>query len=522
MIDRQTSISGASGVVCSVDHRASAAGIEILGQGGNAVDAAIATNAALAVTTQHSCGLGGDLFALVYHGEATPDCLNASGRAGSGADPERLRAEGHSVMPFREDIRSVPVPGCVDGWMALHERHGMLPVAALLAPAIDLASGGFTIPDHLAISSERVAGIPGADDYQNLVVGETLRRPEVASALTTICESGRDGWYGGEFGAALLEIGNGEYIEEDLARSQADWVEPLHTEAWGHHLWTTPPNSQGYLSLAAARILHGLELPPSEDALWAHLHVEAARLAAYDRLDELHEHADGAALITEERLASRRALLNPDHRSEVPGRFGDGGTIYMCTTDADGMGVSLIQSNASGFGAHIVAPGTGVFLHNRGIGFTLEKNHPAEYGPGRRPTHTLAPALVTNLDGSLRTVLGTMGGDAQPQIVLQMLSRLLVGGLSPAEVLSRPRWVLESVESDGFNTWRDVDNVVVVIESGGEDWVEGLMQRGHRAECRDVSKGHAHLIDIDSDGVHHGAAEPRVSTAASFTLDQSE
>jgi len=516
MHDPQTTVSSDAGVVCSVDHHASAAGVEILEQGGNAIDAAIATSAALAVTTQHMCGMGGDLFALVHHGGAAPDCLNSSGRAGSGADPERLRTEGHAAMPFRGDIRSTPVPGCVDGWTALHERHGSLPLTTIFKRAISLASDGFDIPAHLAKASERVAGIPGADDYQNLTTGETLRRPLVASALQAIADSGRNAWYQGAFGAALLEVGGGEYTEADLARSQADWVAPLHAEAWDHHLWTVPPNTQGYLSLAAARLLQGIDIPDSEDALWAHLHIEAARLAAYDRMDVLHEHADGAALIAEERLAGRRAQINPDQTTDVPGRFSDGGTIYMCTTDANGMGVSLIQSNASGFGAHIVAPGTGVFLHNRGIGFSLEKDHPAEYGPGRRPTHTLAPALVTNADGTLRTVLGTMGGDAQPQIVLQMLSRLLQGGLAPADVIGRPRWVLESVESDGFNTWSDPNNVVVVVEPDGEEWVNGLTDRGHAVQCRDVNVGHAHVIDIGSDGVHRGAAERRISTAAAL------
>ena len=180
------------------------------------------------------------------------------------------------------------------------------------------------------------------------------------------------------------------------------------------------------------------------------------------------------------------------------------------------MGVSLIQSNAAGFGAHLVAPGTGVFLHNRGIGFSLREGHPAELGPGRRPTHTLSPALITNPDGSLRTVLGTMGGDAQPQVVLQMLSRLLHAGATPGEVIGRPRWVIEAAESDGFNTWATPNDVVVICEPAGEAWVEGLESRGHRAMTKPVNAGHAHLIDIDADGIHHGACETRIDTAAAL------
>ncbi len=515
MSDRPLTVSSA-GAVCSVDERASAAGVAMLAAGGTAADAAIAASAALTVTTQHMCGLGGDLFALVHHGAPAPDCLNSSGRAGSGADPQRLRDEGHEVMPFRDDVRSAPVPGCVDGWLALHDRHGRLPLAQVLAPAIELARDGFEVPRHLAIASERVAGVADADAYQGLAPGDTLRRPEVAEGLERIAAEGRQGWYLGPFGEALLEVGGGEYTRADLERSQAEWVEPLHLDAWGHRLWTVPPNSQGYITLAAAGILQGVEVPEPETGAWAHLHIEAARLAGHDRAHLLHDRADGAALIAPDRLAARRALLHPDRRSDVPTPAAGGGTIHLCATDAAGAGVSLIQSNASGFGCHVVVPGTGVFLHNRGVGFSLEPGHPAEYRPGRRPPHTLSPALVTRPDGSLRTVLGTMGGDAQPQIVLQLLSRLLHAGQDPAQVLRRPRWVLEIPGSHGFDTWPRLDEAVVVVEPDAASWVDALEQRGHAVECREVNAGHAHLIDIDPEGVHHGAAEPRISTAAAL------
>ena len=518
MTDRPITVTSAVGSICSVDHHASAAGVEMLRQGGNAVDAAIATSAALAVTTQHMCGLGGDLFALVHTGAApTPDCLNASGHAGRGADPARLRAEGHETMPFRGDIRSVPVPGCVDGWTALHQRHGRLPFTTVLAPAIDLAVDGFEVPRHLAKASERIAGVVGAENYQGLRQGDILRRPDIAESLRTIATDGRDGWYLGAFGNALVALGEGEFSHEDLEHNQATWVDPLSLDAWGHRLWTVPPNSQGYLSLAAAGILQGIELPAEESSAWAHLHIEAAKLAAYDRPAVLHDRAVGTALLAEPRLAERRRALDPERAQAMSGDYRGGGTIYLCATDRDGVGVSLIQSNASGFGAHLVVPGTGVFLHNRGLGFSLQAGHPAEYGPGRRPPHTLSPALVTRPDGSLRTVLGTMGGDAQPQIVLQMLSRLLAGHATPGEVLARPRWVIESTNSNGFNTWDALDELVVVIEPEGRPWVDRLSALGHRVDCRPVNAGHAHLIDIGTDGTHHGAAEPRISTAAALS-----
>ncbi|MGI9622742.1 MAG: gamma-glutamyltransferase family protein [Acidimicrobiales bacterium] len=504
------------GLVCSVDERASRAGVDVLQSGGSAADAAIATSAVLSVTTQHMCGLGGDLFALVHHGDAVPDCLNASGRAGSGADAAELRAEGFDAMPFRNDIRSVTVPGCVDGWLALHERHGRLPLKEVLAQASDYAVDGFVVPAHLVEASVRVSGIPGAENYQGLEAGSMLRRNSVGELLGEIATGGRDAWYGGEFGQALLDVGDGLFNGSDLATSQADWVEPISQEAWGHVLWTIPPNSQGYLSLAAAGVLQGLELGRLETAQWAHMHIEASRLAAYDRVEVLHEHADGQALLAPARLAERRARLNPTQTSALPTPASPGGTIYLCATDEQGMGVSLIQSNASGFGAHIVAPGTGVFLHNRGIGFSLEPGHPAELGPGRRPPHTLSPAIVTRHDGSLRATVGTMGGDAQPQIMLQLFSRLLVSGLEPAQVLARPRWAIEALESDGFNTWQNPNQTAVHVEPEASGWVDELVELGHIATAKRVGVGHAHIIDIDPSGNQRGGSEPRINTSAAI------
>src|SRR5688500_11120400 len=273
-----------NGMVCSVDHLASEAGIAILRAGGTAADAAVATSAVLAVTTQHMCGMGGDLFAIVHHRDGKPGVLNASGRAGSGADPAKLRAEGMTSMPFRDRIESVPVPGCVDGWLALHERHGRLPLADVLRPAIDYAASGFPASPTLAASVPRIVDVVGADDYtaQPIRTGTRIRRPLVAEALHEIGERGRDAWYRGAFGEGLLELGGGLYTEDDLAQPNVDWVEPLGVRAWGHDVWTVPPNSQGYLTLAGAWIADGLDLPADpDDPLWAHLLVESARQAGF-------------------------------------------------------------------------------------------------------------------------------------------------------------------------------------------------------------------------------------------------
>ncbi len=486
----------------------------MLAAGGNAVDAAIAASAVLAVTTQHMCGMGGDLFALVHVAEGDPACLNASGWAGSGANPERLRAAGHSRMPFRGDVASSPVPGCVDGWTVLAERFATLPLGTLLEPAIGYAADGFIVSDHLAGAARRVADVAGADGYQDLEAGSVLRRPDVARMLRAVADGGREAYYLGEFGDALIELGQGEYERQDLEHVHAEWVTPLSIDVWGHRLWTIPPNSQGYLTLAAAGIAEGLDLPDIADDLWTHYLIEAARHAGYDRLDSLYDGADGWALIDAARLDARRANIRPDAVANLGDTYGGGGTIHLTATDADGGGVSLIQSNASGFGVHLVVPGTGIFLHNRGNGFSLQGGHPAEYRPRRRPPHTLSPALITHVDGRLRTVLGSMGGDAQPQIVLQLVARLLHNRETPAQILAASRWILEPPSSNGFDTWYEPDRPNVILEpTAPRAWISGLERRGHRVEHRPVNVGHAHMIDL-VDGVAHAATEPRISTSA--------
>ena len=500
------------GMVCSVDHLASQAGVSTLQRGGNAVDAAIATNAVLTVTTQHMCGLGGDLFALISQDGMPPLALNASGRAGSGADASRLRADGHTRMPMTHDIRSVPIPGCVDGWLALHTRLGRLPLAEVLAPAIGYAADGFPASPLLAATLTRFTGQPGMDQFT--AEGALIRRPGVARTLQAIIDKGREGFYLGEFGDGLLELGAGEYTPEDLQREQANWVEPLSLEVFGKVLHTMPPASQGYLTLAAAWIAEQVGLPTDpDDALWAHLTIEAARQAGFDRMDVLHENADGPALLDPDRLAPRAAHINPSRAAELGDSYQTGGTIHLAVVDEDRCGVSLIQSNAAGFGSMLVEPSTGIFLQNRGLGFSLIEGHPAEYGPGRRPPHTLAPALVTSQDFTLDTVLGTMGGDSQPQVLLQLLVRLQ-SGQDAGTAVAAPRWALEA--GGGFDTWQARGVVQVALEDGVPDaWAEGLTERGHQVVHRPhgSSFGHAHVIRVVGDTLE-GASDPRAISGA--------
>lgn len=503
------------GMVSSIDHLASSAGVALLRAGGSAADAAIAANAVLAVTSPYACGLGGDLFALVHDGAGAPAALNASGRAGSGADAERLRAEGHTTMPFHGDIRTVTVPGCVDGWLALHQAYGKRPLADVLAPAIAYAADGFPAGPTLAARIPEIDGIEGAADLWGsgpVRPGTLLRRPGVARALAAVASGDRAAFYRGAFGDGLRRLGAGLYTEADLDRSNADWTTPLSVRVQGRDVWTMPPNSQGYLLLLSLAIAEGLDLGDDpDDPRWAHLLVEASRQAGYDRPGVLYEHADVTPLLAAAEVARRRERIDPDRRASVRDNVAVGDTTYLCAVDDERRGVSLIQSNAAGFGSRLFEPATGINLHNRGLGFALAPGHPAEYGPGRRPPHTLAPTLVTHPDGTLAAVAGTMGGDAQPQIMTQVLTRLLRHAAPPGDAVGAPRWGLTG-ETTGFDTW-DTPDAAVALEPGHPgSWPSALHSRGHRVTRTDAV-GHAHAITVEP-GTLAGAADPRAHIGA--------
>ena len=513
-----SSVRGTRHMVASADQLASQAGHRAFELGGNAVDAAIATNAAIAVTGPHLCGMGGDLFALIHTAEGVV-ALNSSGRSGSGSNAAQLRSEGHGVMPFHHDIRTVTVPGCVDGWLALHERFGSLPLAEILAPAIDLAELGFPASSLLAGSAARLDAAGRANllelATQARHTGSIVRRPGVGRALKAIAERGRDGYYGGEFGAGLIELGNGHFTPDDLNESQSDWIDPLTARMFGADVHTIGPNSQGYLTLGGGLLADDLDLPDDPtDGRWAHLLIEAAKVAGYDRPDVLHEHADGNSLL--DTIRRRSDLIDTERASDLPSHTGPGDTTYLCTAEVGGIAVSLIQSNAAGFGSWLAEPNTGINLHNRGLGFSLDEGHPAEFGPGRRPPHTLSPALATR-GGELVSVFGTMGGDAQPQILLQIAARLFRHGHSPAAAINAPRWALAGPLT-GFDTWTAPDGPNVEIEGHAPDaWTADLAGRGHRTSglpAFDSGFGHAHAIVLDEQGVLAGAADPRARVSS--------
>lgn len=492
-----------------------------LGRGGNAVDAALAADAVLGVVAPETCGIGGDLFALVHRdGEDRPDVLNSSGRAGAGADAARLRAAGHTVVP-PFDPQAVTVPGCVDGWIALHDRFGTLDWPDLLGPALGLARDGFPASpelaaaltarrDQLAAQPASLGLFPGGDPP---AVGSRLARPGLCGVLGEIASRGRAGFYMGKAGAAVVAATGGVLTEADLASPSSDWVEPLALDVFGLTGWTTPPNTQGYLTLASAG-LYELLRPPSdsEDPLAWHLAIEAYRFMAADRGEVLSDPqfapipADELVSLT--RLTRSLGLVDRDRAAMLaPPLPAPGGTAYLCVVDHEGLGVSFIQSNFMGIGSGIGAGEAGFFLHNRGAGFDLRPGHPNELAPGKRPLHTLSPSLWTR-GGRLAGLLGTRGGDYQPQLLLQTAIRVFGSRMQPGPAQARPRWMIQPINAAA--------SVVAVESHAPPEVIHGLEARGHQVAVRHETQhgwGPVSVITIDENGLRTAAADPRGATA---------
>jgi gamma-glutamyltranspeptidase/glutathione hydrolase len=526
---------GLRGMVAAADHLASTAGLALLAEGGSAADAAVGAAAVMAVTSPYLCGMGGDMLAVVSAPGRDPVALLATGRAGSGVDATRLRSEGHSVMPVRGDFRTVPVPGAVDGWLALHGRFGRLPLSKVLGPAIELAEEGFVASLMLSLASHLIHQVPGAQELcpdGPLPLEAHVRLPSVGRTLRAIAGDGRDGFYGGEFGRNLLDRGQGVFVKSDLTRDFAQWCDPLVLRVWGHDLWTVPAPSQGYLTLASSWIADrvGIGSDPT-DPLWAHLIVEASRAAGHDRPAVLYDGAEGPFLLDEQRLADAAARIRTDRAappdvtrgaptdpSASVARIADGDTTHLCAVDADGLGVSLTQSNALDFGSHLVAGSTGIFLHNRGVGFSLVPGHPAELAPGKRPPHTLSPMLATTPDGALSHLIGAMGGDAQPQILQQILARMLHAGQDAATAVAAARVSLVAPTAGPFRLWWGDDLRICVERHAPAEWMDGLTERGHGVipivAFEPNAVGGAQIISVVHDAAeatrHYvGAADPR-------------
>ncbi|MDH5339051.1 MAG: gamma-glutamyltransferase family protein [Rubrivivax sp.] len=451
----------ARNVVATSQPLAAQAGLAMLRRGGNAVDAAIATAAAMTIVEPCSNGLGSDSFALVWDGSRLQG-LNASGTAPVAWTPEYFRRKHGGQIPLR-GWDSVTVPGAVAGWVSLSERFGKLPFAELLAPAIELAERGYGV--GVITADKWAAAVPLLHDQPGYArtfmprgraphPGERFAMPEAAATLRRIAESHGEDFYSGETAerlAAHSAAHDGGMALLDLRNYAPQWVTPIGKDFGGHTLHEIPPNGQGIAALMALGMLqyHDLARYPVDSVEAQHLQIEAMKLAFADTYrwvadERAMTEVTAADLLDDGYLAERARLIDPARAQDFAhGQPPRGGTIYLSTADEGGMMVSLIQSNYMGFGSGVVVPGTGVSLQNRGHGFTLDESHPNVVAPGKRPFHTIIPAFLTQ-DGQPRMSYGVMGGNMQPQGHLQTLVRMLVYGQQPQAACDAPRWKVAS------------------------------------------------------------------------------
>ena len=446
-------------MVASSQPLASQAGLEILKGGGNAVDAAIAMAAVLNVTEPNMTGVGGDAFMMVYSAKTKKiEALNASGRAPRALTAERVAGLGHKQMPL-SGMETITVPGAFDGWVTLLEKHGTMKLPDLLAPAIALAENGFpviekTVADWIP-EVEKLRRMPAsASTY--LVNGEAPKPGDIfvqknlARTLRTLAKGGRDAYYRGEIGRAIVDYcqKNGGYLTmEDLAEHKSTWVEPISTTYRGHTLYEFPPNNQGLTALLLLNILEGVDLASmrNDPARYYHTLIEATKIAFADRnryiADPAFAKVPVQELLSRDYAAKRRALINPDKAIDPPA-YGEvkmgSDTTYFTVVDKDRNAVSFINSLFNSFGSGVVAGETGIMLHNRGTGFVLQAGHPNRLEPGKRPFHTLIPAMVFK-DGRLLMTYGVMGGDIQAQGHAQVLINLIDRGLNLQQAIDAPR-----------------------------------------------------------------------------------
>ncbi len=515
--------------VVTPHHLSAEAGQTVLRAGGNAVDAAIAIVTTQGVVAPETCGLGGDLFALIHSpGWERPRALNASGRAGSKADPARLREEGNHEIPL-DDQAVVTIPGCVDGLLSLHSALGTRDLGELLAPAISHARGGFPVSDeqaqaftaHLARYRDNPAVSGFYPGGAPVTPGAVVRRPELATTLEELAATGdRDVFYGGRPGEDIVAAVGGLITQDDLNLSQAEWVEPIGVEVFGHTAWTMPPNTQGYLGPGSLRVFELLQ-PPDDpaDPLWWHLLIESYRALAWERDDLVSDPSSlplPPAMLLEERRLARAAATIGESAGIWPRSLGKvTGTAYMCVCDSEGMGVSVIQSNYRGTGSRFGAARSGFLLHDRGSGFNLFPGHPNELGPGKRPLHTLSPTLWTRHDRAT-WLIGTRGGAIQPQLVAQMAARVIRAGIDPAAAQTAPRWAMAEFGSGTSST--------LALEPGVPDEVlADLGRRGHEMTVLGQPQpgwGPVSVIGLEGE-LPQAAADPRVATTSALVIDLS-
>lgn len=502
--------------IATPHHLASAAGLAALARGANALDAAVAANLALGVVTPYLCGPGGDLFAIVWDGARLHGYLG-SGRSPAAATIGTVRERtGATTMPV-VGPHSVTVPGAVLGWFELLDRFGSCSFGDLGRDACRLALDGFRFGE---LGGHAVTGYralyDGLDEWQatfGAVTARTwLRQPGAARLLEVLAEDGPDAFYRGPVATSIVEAlarRGGFMSASDLATHANEWAEPLRAPYRDVEVAELPPPTQGVTALETLRLLDGFDLGAMAPAERVHLTVEATKLALADRdahvTDPAHMRVDAGALLDDVYLATRRADIDADRAGHpAPGCPQPGGTAYLCAADADGMLVSLIQSNFVGFGSGVFVPEWGLNLNDRGASFTLHPDRVNALAPGKRPLHTLIPAMVLR-DGNPVIVFGSMGGDAQAQVHAQVLPAMIDDEADAQVAIDAPRWRV-----DPF-TWS------LRLESRfAPDLVAALVARGHEVSpttAFDTGMGHAHAIVVEDPG-YAVACDPRSEGAA--------
>jgi gamma-glutamyltranspeptidase/glutathione hydrolase len=518
------------GMVATSHPLAVLAGIDMLRQGGNAVDAAIAANAVLGVVEPMSCGIGGDLFAIVWDAKSQKLYgLNASGRSPAKLNRRVFAERGLEQIP-EEGPLSWSVPGCVDGWDELRRKFGKLTLAQSLAPAIQHAEEGFPVSQVIASywrGAERALRQYPESAATFLIngsaprEGDVFRNPNLAKSYRAIAAQGRDAFYRGPIAQEIVsysESHGGFFSLPDFAEHGSEWVEPVSTNYRGYDVWELPPNGQGIAALQMLNILEGYDLksmgPGSADYL--HLFIEAKKLAYADRArfyaDPAGQQLPIAELISKPYAAKRRALIDMtkalDNVPHGDPKLAHADTVYLTVVDKDRNGCSLIQSNYFGFGSKMVPGNLGFALQNRGALFALDDAHPNRLEPRKRPFHTIIPALVTK-DGRPVFCFGVMGGDMQPQGHVQVLVNIIDFGMNVQQAGDAARVQhLGSATPTGLPARGSGS---VALESGIRREVrEALAQRGHRLVPGQGGFGGYQGIWIDWDrGVLMGATEAR-------------
>jgi len=515
---RRMPVYAKNGIVATSQPLAAQAGLAILRKGGNAIDAAIATAAALTVVEPTSNGIGSDAFALVWvkdklHG------LNASGPAPMGISIDALEQAGVKEIPTHGFI-PVTVSGAPSAWAALAERFGKLPLTESLRPAIEYAEQGYPVSPTLGrywkrgyeLYKQKLTSAEFASWFATFApegrapeIGEVWRSPDHARTLQLIAETKAEAFYRGEITEKIDAYSrkHGGYIrKEDYAAFRPEWVDPISVNYRGYDVWEIPPNGQGMVALMALNILKGFEFAARDTADTYHKQFEAIKLAFADGqkyiTDPRKMTVSVADLLSDAYAAERRKLIGARAMAPEAGQPPKGGTVYLCTADGDGNMVSYIQSNYMGFGSGLVVPGTGIALQNRGHNFTLDRNHDNRLEPGKRTYHTIIPGFMSK-DGKAVGPFGVMGGFMQPQGHVQVVMNTVDFHLNPQAAIDAPRW--QWMEGRSFE----------IETSTPEHIVDALSRMGHNVKWALGSGGfgRGEIIWRMENGVLVGATEPR-------------